>query len=668
MSRQDSIKYRFLSWLLLLSIPVSLPAQKKKGPDDFYLLQLRAAEAYSRHNQVGEAKNILLSVPEAKRTFEWRLLYAGLERTVAILEGHTRPVVGMAVSRDGKYLATGSADSTIIIRNADNYIILRTIRGHKGQVTTLDFSPDGKTLVSGSTDKTLRLWNLDDGSEIRNYNTEFKQGIYQVKFSHDGKMLGVASWEWVNGVQGFAKVLDVQSGKLLQRFNTDNHPAAAVHFSKDDKKLYSGTWGFQVKQHDIAGGSTDWNFDMSKFDYYTAVQSVDLSPDGKYIAEGGKDNKIRLLHAADGKLFYVIEPWQGHREWVNGVCFSPDGNYFASVSDDGLLKVWKTATGENVITWKGHTAGLNQLAWHPDGRRIFTNGNDQTTRVWDITRPGELHFKASVVGPWNAPLSPDGKWIAPVNSDKHFALYDLSSGRQHHFLDSLTAFSAVFSADGKYVAAGNRNINIYNTETGKKVSTGKGHSAVIYGMDFNGYVNLFATAGDNTVRLWNTKDSNAVRTVPVLNTVYTARFSPDGKKIYAGCTNGKVKIIDVTTGRLTDSLQSGTTVFNMAVSASGKYLLTGGNAEAFIWDLAKKKSTALNGHTKWVYGVAIHPSLPVAVTVAYDRTVRFWDLERGINTLTLFGFAHELYTASFTADGNRLLITETDGIVHVYTL
>lgn len=643
-------------------------SQNKKKPDEHYLLQLRAAEAYARHNQVGEAKEILLSVPEAKRTFEWRLLYAGLERSVATLSGHTQAVVGLAVSRDGKYLATGSADSTILIRDAGSYELIRTIRGHKGQVTTLDFSPDSKTLVSGSTDKTLRLWNLEDGNEVKNYNAEFKQGIYQVKFSHDGNMLGVASWEWVNGVQGFAKVLDLQTGKLIQRFNTDNHPAAAIHFSKDDKKFYTGTWGFQVKQHDITSGNTDWNFDMSKYDYYTAIQSLDLSPDGRYIVEGGKDNKIRLLHATDGKLISVIEPWQGHKEWVNGIRFSPDGNYFASVSDDGLLKVWKTETRENVFTLRGHTTGLNQLAWHPDGKRIFTSGNDQTVRAWDITRPGELHFKASVVGPWNAPLSPDGKWMAPVNSDKYFALYELSSGRSQRFLDSLTAYSAVFSADGKFVAAGNRNIHIYNTESGKKVSTGKGHTAVIYGMDYSGSAGLFVTAAETTIRLWNTTDSNAVRIVPVYQNVYTPRFSPDGKKIYAGCSNGKIKIIRADDGKVTDSLQSGTTIFNMAVSASGKYLVTGGNAEVVAWDLFKKKSILLKGHSKWVYGLAIHPNLPLAVTASYDRTVRIWDLEKGINTLTLFGFAHELYTVSFTADGGKLVITETDGISHVYSL
>jgi WD40 repeat protein len=338
------------------------------------------------------------------------------------------------------------------------------------------------------------------------------------------------------------------------------------------------------------------------------------------------------------------------------------------VSDDGLLKVWETETAKNIFTFRGHTGGMNQLAWHPDGKRIFTTSSDSTIKVWDINNPGEIQFLASVIGPWNAPVSPDGNLMAPVNSDNYFALYNLATGQQHIFLDSLTAYSSVFTSDGKYVAAGNRNMNIYDTDTGKKIRTGKGHTGVIYGMDYNSRLNLFVTAADKTIRLWNLNDTSAVKTVSTISGVYTAKLSSDGSEIFAGCTDGKVKIISTKNWEVTDSLQSGTTVFNMAVSSDGRYLVTGGNAEVITWNIYKKKSMSLNGHTKWVYGVAFHPSLPIAVTASYDRTLRFWDVEKGINTLTLFGFAHELYTVSISNGGKRLVITETDGLVHVINL
>jgi len=665
-----TIGFRCIALLyILFAIQQHCYAQKGKGTDILYYTQLKTAEAYYRHNQIGEAKNILLAVPANKRTFEWQFLNARLDRSIKTLSSHTKAVVGIAVSKDGKYFASGSADNSIIIWDAASCQLIRKIEAHKGQVTTLDFSPDSKTLISGSTDKTLRLWNIADGTEIRNFNADFKQGIYQCKFSSDGKMLGVVSWErGANGVQGFAKVLDVQNGILIKRFDTDDHPASAVQFSADNKKLFTGTWGFQIKQHDIASVSTDWNYDMREFDYYTAVQSIDLSRDNKYVVQGGKDNKIRLLNAADGKLVYVIESWQGHKEWVNDVRFSPDGKQFASVSDDGLLKIWESATGNNLFTFKGHIAGLNQLAWHPDGKRIYTTSADNTIKVWDINAPGEMSFRASVIGPWNAPVSPDGNLLAPVNSDKYVALYSITTGKPLIFLDSLSAFAAAFSSDGQYLATGYRNVIVYNTVTGKRLITGKGHTGVIYGMDYNAKLNLFVTAADNTIRLWNSIDTTAFKTISDIGKPFTAKFSPDGEKIYAGCANGKVKIISTDSWSVVDSLQSGTAVFNMAVSADGKYLVTSGNAEVNAWNLKKRKSITLKGHAKWIYGAAFHPSLPLAVTASYDRTLRFWNVEKGINTLTLFDFSHELYTVSFSDDGKRLVITDTNGQVQVINL
>jgi len=56
----------------------------------------------------------------------------------------------------------------------------------------------------------LRVWNVSGGKEVKNFNTAFSQGIYQAKFSPDGKQIGVVSWEFKpgSGVQGFAKILD----------------------------------------------------------------------------------------------------------------------------------------------------------------------------------------------------------------------------------------------------------------------------------------------------------------------------------------------------------------------------------------------------------------------------------------------------------------------------
>ncbi len=76
------------------------------------------------------------------------------------LLGHTRDIATVAFSADGKYIATGSYDTTVKIWNSQGKE-LQTLKGHTDVVTGVGFSPDGKYIATASIDKTLIIWNMD---------------------------------------------------------------------------------------------------------------------------------------------------------------------------------------------------------------------------------------------------------------------------------------------------------------------------------------------------------------------------------------------------------------------------------------------------------------------------------------------------------------------------
>src|SRR5262249_53472131 len=75
-------------------------------------------------------------------------------------EGHTRPVVCVAFSPDGRFLASGATDGEVRVWTVEDGKPAGIFKGHTGRVLGLAFGSDGKTLWSGAADRTLRQWRL----------------------------------------------------------------------------------------------------------------------------------------------------------------------------------------------------------------------------------------------------------------------------------------------------------------------------------------------------------------------------------------------------------------------------------------------------------------------------------------------------------------------------
>jgi hypothetical protein len=154
------------------------------------------------------------------------------------LTEHTDVVDVVAFSPDGQTLTSGSRDKTIRLWNPDNGERIRTLTGHIGPVNILAFSPDGRTLVSGSWDKTIRLWNPDNGKHIR---TLANQTGWRnpVAFSSDGTTLligelGIAVWDMQ---------IDEYKTPLVENIGD----AVSVLFSPDGRTVASGSGDNKVR-------------------------------------------------------------------------------------------------------------------------------------------------------------------------------------------------------------------------------------------------------------------------------------------------------------------------------------------------------------------------------------------------------------------------------------
>jgi WD40 repeat protein len=101
--------------------------------------------------------------------------------------GHTAVVSSVAVTADGKTLASGSYDATIKLWDLATGKEIAPLLGHTAAVYSVAFAPDGKTLASGSHDDTARLWDVASRKEIATLRHAYH--VKRVVFTPDGKTL-----------------------------------------------------------------------------------------------------------------------------------------------------------------------------------------------------------------------------------------------------------------------------------------------------------------------------------------------------------------------------------------------------------------------------------------------------------------------------------------------
>ena len=257
----------------------------------------------------------------------------------------------------------------------------------------------------------------------------------------------------------------------------------------------------------------------------------------------------------------------GHEDWVNSVVVSPDGKWAASGSSDKTVKIWDLETGECQATLEGHTDEVKCVAITPDGMRILSGGNDGLIRIWDSkrwTKSNELneHFGSvltiSISGKESRFLTAGGL------GDIALRLWDISNGQcvlkwtGHENV----VWSVAISEDARRAVSGSSDqaIRFWDLETGECLATLKGHSGIVYSVQITPD-GRFAVSGseDKTVKIWDLEAGNCVGTLEGHHsTVYSVAISPDSTLIAStGFTDETVRLWDWKSGACLQVIKHG---------------------------------------------------------------------------------------------------------------
>lgn len=246
------------------------------------------------------------------------------------LNEHFNVVSSVAFSRDGRWLATGSYDKSVIIRNADGAMVPKQrFSGHIGPVVSLAYSPDGSMLATASVDLTVKLWNPATGALLRTLPGH-RSWVNSVAFFRDGKRLASGSSD------GTVIVWSAEDGKVLQTLKASEAEVRTIAVSSDEKHIAAGMRYGSIKVWETDGWKEKHHFTGHSGD----VWSLAFSPDGSILASGDGDwnrgGLVTLREVASGRQKVRYQ----HTGEVLAVAFSPNGERIAASAGDSSVKVW----------------------------------------------------------------------------------------------------------------------------------------------------------------------------------------------------------------------------------------------------------------------------------------------------------------------------------------
>ncbi|MBO0781426.1 MAG: serine/threonine protein kinase [Ktedonobacteraceae bacterium] len=287
----------------------------------------------------------IASVEQGARSFNvWNAINGETLRQSSPLSS---AITVLSWSPNGDYIACGLADGTVTIRSAIKDLTLSTRKFHKKEVRALTWSPDRESIASAGVDGTVHIWNYQDGS---NHIT----------------------------------IKNTQQG-------TAAHTPVSLAWSPDNQYLATG--GTTPQIFDATTGQL-----LISYSGYSDIYALDWAPNGEYLAAIDRSGTLYCWNVGYNPNYNTLM-WQKnllsydlHTDNRASVKWSPDSSYIAAATGDSNVYLWDKL-GNSIGSYQSQSDVINTIAWNPasganDTYTLASGSDDTTVSVWPFS-PGD---------------------------------------------------------------------------------------------------------------------------------------------------------------------------------------------------------------------------------------------------------------------------------------
>ncbi|KAI0085850.1 quinon protein alcohol dehydrogenase-like superfamily [Irpex rosettiformis] len=301
-------------------------------------------------------------------------------RVVSRPEGHEDGIYALAFSPNGARLASASADMKVIVWTviadegegmtdvAENDFSI--LEGHEQEVTKLAYSPDGSRLVSASLDGTMKIWDASSAYELL-------RSINNITCPN-WLCITPDSTKIVATMDNLVYVWNISDGKQVATMRGHDTNIYMTAISHDGTRVATASEDETARVWNVENGEEL----LTLHEHTSSVWCIAFSPDDNNVVTGSDDTTIVVADSWTGERRRVFTDCPG---FVNTVEYSKSGEFICSGTLEGRIRLLNARTGEFVAEYQGHSDKIKSITFSPDEESIISSSEDGTVRTFSVT-------------------------------------------------------------------------------------------------------------------------------------------------------------------------------------------------------------------------------------------------------------------------------------------